>query len=226
MGSVSDVVDIFRYKAIPYAPKNIISSYVYDKEYEYLTWEELKHKKLQKLAPDYTTNPIPTGIWDFPIPKIEVNGEELWYMVEAPKSVYGQFMPPLRLPIACKLGDPVKRSVEPTLQADDISLQQRFRIYPVEESTAPLAGKLQFNSNFECGNLERVDLITTGCQDESLADEYELYLTPDASRGGNEFWFFFRVTGMKKHQRYRMILRNYSLRLALFQDGFRPVAFR
>jgi hypothetical protein len=74
---------------------------------------------------------------------------------------------------------------------------------------------LHFNSTFECGNLDRVVMVS--------ADEYDLYVRPDSNTGGNFQWFYFAVSNVRgvRHKRFNIL--NLSRKHSLYLNGRRPV---
>jgi hypothetical protein len=74
---------------------------------------------------------------------------------------------------------------------------------------------LHFDSMFECGNLDRVVMVS--------ADEYDLYVRPDGNTGGNFQWFYFSVSNVRRVRQVRFNILNLSRKRSLYQHGRRPV---
>lgn len=76
---------------------------------------------------------------------------------------------------------------------------------------------LTFESRFECGNLHKVIRI-----DES---EYDLMTSPDINSLGHTQWFFFKVGGMVKGQKYKFNFLNFEKNGTSFSKGMKPVMY-
>ena len=76
---------------------------------------------------------------------------------------------------------------------------------------------LVFDSNFECGNLERACIV-------SLA-EYNLFLHVDTNTGGHTQWFYFAVTNTQQGRSVTFHILNCTNSVVLFKAGMRPVVF-
>ena len=100
--------------------------------------------------------------------------------------------------------------------------------------------KLVFDSDFECGNLERVEKIlrqnplssapssaSTSSPDFRLQalEEYLLYMEEEPNRNNGCQWFFFRVKNLNKRKRYSFYLCNFYKPKSSFTKGMRPVFF-
>lgn len=73
---------------------------------------------------------------------------------------------------------------------------------------------LHFDSYFESGNLDKVVMVK--------ADEYDLYLRPDANTGSHFQWFYFTVSNVNHLRQVRFNLVNLSRRHSLYDSGKRP----
>ena len=74
---------------------------------------------------------------------------------------------------------------------------------------------LHFDSRFECGNLDKVVMVSE--------DEYDLYLRSDTNTTWHYQWFFFAVANIKRERKVRFNLVNCSRNNTLFEQGMRPV---
>lgn len=70
---------------------------------------------------------------------------------------------------------------------------------------------LIFESRFESGNLSMASKISE--------TEYNLLLQQDTNSYGNTQWFFFQVSNMKLHTKYKFNILNYSKKYSLYQEG-------
>lgn len=85
---------------------------------------------------------------------------------------------------------------------------------PFQGMQQPCAG-LHFDSRFECGNLDKVVMVSE--------DEYDLYLRSDTNTTWHYQWFCFAVTNVRKRRKVRFNLVNCSRNNTLFEQGMRPV---
>eukprot|EP01022_Parablepharisma_sp_SALTPOND_P007512 TRINITY_DN1310_c0_g1_i1.p1 TRINITY_DN1310_c0_g1~~TRINITY_DN1310_c0_g1_i1.p1 ORF type:complete len:872 (-),score=51.69 TRINITY_DN1310_c0_g1_i1:1512-3938(-) len=77
---------------------------------------------------------------------------------------------------------------------------------------------LWFDSNFECGNLERVIAKSE--------TEYELYLNSDTNAVNRSQWFYFRVENTKASQTARFTIMNQTKSSYFYIEGvMRPTVF-
>jgi cytosolic carboxypeptidase protein 2/3 len=60
---------------------------------------------------------------------------------------------------------------------------------------------LQFDSNFECGNLDLAILVSPV--------EYDLLMRVDSNTKGHTTWFFFKVTNFSHQQKVKFNLINF-----------------
>jgi len=74
---------------------------------------------------------------------------------------------------------------------------------------------LQFESRFECGNLQRA--IKTG------DTTYDLLLSADLNSKNHVQWFYFRVQNMRVDVKYRFRIINNEKPHSAFSNGMRPV---
>ncbi|CAI2366514.1 unnamed protein product [Moneuplotes crassus] len=77
--------------------------------------------------------------------------------------------------------------------------------------------KLEFDANFECGNLHSAIKMTD--------TEYHLFIYPDTNTSGHTQWFYFKVSGMKKNTEYTFKIMNLSKKHSAFQKGMNPCVF-
>lgn len=76
---------------------------------------------------------------------------------------------------------------------------------------------LEFESNFECGNLHSALKMSN--------NEYHLFLYPDTNTGGHTQWFYFKVWGMLKRIDYTFKIMNFNKKHSAFQKGMNPWVF-
>ena len=93
---------------------------------------------------------------------------------------------------------------------------------------------IDFESNFECGNLQLVYLINSSKEnkDEKIYnnyninnynnkeyDVYQLFLHNDTNTTGYSQWFFFRVTNGKKNQKINLNIMNFQRKRTRYSNG-------
>lgn len=76
---------------------------------------------------------------------------------------------------------------------------------------------LIFDSNFECGNLDRVTLVSL--------NEYNLFLNVDTNTQGHSQWFYFAVTNTEENQTVTFNILNCTNSQNLFKSGMKPLVF-
>ena len=69
---------------------------------------------------------------------------------------------------------------------------------------------LDFDQNFECGNLDSVYLVD--------AYEYNLLMKVDTNTRGNTYWFMYKVTDFMVGVRYRFNILNFTRNLDIFYN--------
>lgn len=74
-----------------------------------------------------------------------------------------------------------------------------------------------FDSNFECGNLDRVSIVSLY--------EYNLFLNVDTNTKGHSMWFYFAVTNTERSRTVKFNILNCSKPIPLFKAGMRPQVF-
>ena len=72
---------------------------------------------------------------------------------------------------------------------------------------------INFESNFECGNLQLVYL------DE--INNYQLFLHNDTNTTGYSQWFFFRITNVKKNQKINLNIMNFQRKTTKYSNGLK-----
>jgi hypothetical protein len=78
--------------------------------------------------------------------------------------------------------------------------------------------RLIFDSHFECGNLDKVVMISQ--------NEYDLFLNSDTnSKFPNSQWFYFSTTNTKEGQIVRFNIQNCSKNPGLIKAGMTPAVF-
>ena len=76
---------------------------------------------------------------------------------------------------------------------------------------------LEFNSQFECGNLRKAIQVRTY--------EYDLILSPDVNTNHHHQWFYFQVSNIEAGIKYRFNIVNCEKLNSQFNFGMRPVMF-
>lgn len=84
-----------------------------------------------------------------------------------------------------------------------------------EASGRPLGPGLHFESNFECGNLQRAVKVTN--------EEYDLVLSFDTTTNSYVQWFCFSVTNYTPGETYRFSIINMEKTSSTFNEGQRPL---
>ena len=72
---------------------------------------------------------------------------------------------------------------------------------------------INFESNFECGNLQLVYL------DEM--NNYQLFLHNDTNTTGYSQWFLFRITNVKKNQKINLNIMNFQRKTTKYSNGLK-----
>ena len=75
--------------------------------------------------------------------------------------------------------------------------------------------EIEFNSFFECGNLDKVVKIKE--------NEYDLYMRSDTNTYGNYKWFYFSVCNKTEDRVIRLNIVNFKEQHSLFNQGQKPV---
>ena len=78
-------------------------------------------------------------------------------------------------------------------------------------------GSLVFDSFFECGNLDKVEMLSP--------TEYDVYIRPDSNTSTHMHWFYFSVTGFRTLAKVKLNVVNFSRSSSLFAAGMRPKLF-
>lgn len=76
---------------------------------------------------------------------------------------------------------------------------------------------LTFDSNFECGNLNKVFAISS--------NEYNLYVNSDTNNISQMNWFYFKVSGTKKNTLVKFHVQNLKRQVYFIQNGMKPLIF-
>jgi len=69
----------------------------------------------------------------------------------------------------------------------------------------------QFDSDFECGNLD--------CAIHLGGNEFDLFLRPDANTHGHFMWFYFSVRGLKRGEKIKLNIVNMTKKHSLYLQG-------
>jgi hypothetical protein len=86
--------------------------------------------------------------------------------------------------------------------------------FPIEVDQSKI---LIFDSNFECGNLDKVTIVSL--------DEYNLYLNPDTNTKGYSQWFYFAVSNTSNNRKVTFHILNCTNPAGLFKRGMKPLVF-
>ena len=117
------------------------------------------------------------------------------------------------------------------LADESATFQGSFRetVYLRDDPTRTTMSDLNFSSDFECGNLQRVDRIHSSSYRVDEPIHYALWLhsdpcigEPDKSTVSTQ-WFFFRCTGMQENVEYRFHIVNFCKQTSVLSNGMRPV---
>ena len=77
-----------------------------------------------------------------------------------------------------------------------------------------LNGKiLGFDSAFECGNLDRVVMVSE--------KEYDLYMRPDTNSSKHHQWFYFKTTAHKAMGKVKFNILNFTKKKSLYHSGMK-----
>lgn len=76
---------------------------------------------------------------------------------------------------------------------------------------------LEFDSNFETGNLDTAVKISP--------KEYDLFMRTDSNTRGHCHWYNFKIKGMKRGVRYKFNISNFTKKKCLYVRGMRPYIF-
>ena len=74
---------------------------------------------------------------------------------------------------------------------------------------------LEFDSSFECGNLDKVVKISKS--------EYDLYMRSDSNTYGNYKWFYFKVINKSEDRAVKLNIVNFKELHSLFNEGQKPM---
>jgi hypothetical protein len=90
---------------------------------------------------------------------------------------------------------------------DYLAMEMKTKLPPsVEEDYV-----LDFDQNFECGNLDSAYLVTEY--------EYNLVMKVDTNTKGNTYWFMFKVNEFQVGSRYKFNIMNFSRNLEKFYSS-------
>eukprot|EP01022_Parablepharisma_sp_SALTPOND_P018752 TRINITY_DN310_c0_g2_i1.p1 TRINITY_DN310_c0_g2~~TRINITY_DN310_c0_g2_i1.p1 ORF type:complete len:1282 (-),score=157.74 TRINITY_DN310_c0_g2_i1:3773-7618(-) len=110
-------------------------------------------------------------------------------------------------------------AVDDLLQSPEVS--NEIKAYYNSDTQTKLPEQLDqdkilvFDSNFECGNLDRVSIASLS--------EYNLFLNPDTNTRGHSQWFYFAVTNTFKDRTVQFNILNCTKPVGLFKGGMRPL---
>lgn len=86
-----------------------------------------------------------------------------------------------------------------------------------KQKEAKIRGYLCFDSFFECGNLNRVVMISQ--------NEFDLYLNGDTNSSNKVQWFYFAVTNTKANLTVKFNIMNQTKFPYFYKEGMSPLAF-
>lgn len=75
--------------------------------------------------------------------------------------------------------------------------------------------EIEFDSAFECGNLDKAVKISK--------NEYDLYMRSDTNTYGNYKWFYFKVLNKSEDRCVKLNIVNFKERHSLFNQGQKPM---
>lgn len=78
-----------------------------------------------------------------------------------------------------------------------------------------MRGDLQFDANFECGNLDNAKQVSKF--------EYELHLRPDYHNTKHRLWFYFTIKNADRGQKVLFTVPNMSKGRSSYRDGMTPI---
>jgi len=87
---------------------------------------------------------------------------------------------------------------------------------PAETAGSAPRGDLVFSSNFESGNLGKVEELVP-------QSEYNLQIQPDSHNHRYRVWFYFSVSNVRKKQVVVLNIINFSKGKSLYRDGMTPL---
>ncbi|KAM3147801.1 hypothetical protein pb186bvf_000129 [Paramecium bursaria] len=120
-----------------------------------------------------------------------------------------------------KLDIPVLRMNQQTIYVG-MAYKDTHQIHQILDKNKPkkcreyqgmLAQGLEFDSSFECGNLDRVDKIGL--------NEYNLYMRIDTNSIGHSNWFYFKVRNTQK-TKVKFNICNFTKPQTLYLKGLKP----
>ena len=89
---------------------------------------------------------------------------------------------------------------------------------------------INFESNFECGNLQLAYLINSNKENKEKSffnnnnndiDHYQLFLQNDTNTTGYSQWFFFRIKNGKKNQKINLSIMNFQRKTTKYSNGIK-----
>jgi len=106
---------------------------------------------------------------------------------------------------------------------DNPEVAQEIRMYYESELESKFLENVDqekiliFDSNFECGNLDRACIISL--------NEYNLYLNTDTNTKGHCQWYYFSVTNTEEGTSVKFNIINFRKWLPLYKIGMKPLVF-
>lgn len=98
--------------------------------------------------------------------------------------------------------------------------------FPVRGKITKTIGEITFNSNFDSGNLDRVEECHNSSPD---VVEFKLWIAPDCAgtgyENGNRSWFYFGISAPASQQgkTIRINIMNMNKQMRLYQQGMTPI---
>jgi cytosolic carboxypeptidase protein 6 len=87
---------------------------------------------------------------------------------------------------------------------------------PAAHDAAAPRGELLFRSDFESGNLGKVEELVP-------QSEYDLQIQPDSHNHRYRVWFYFSVSNVRQKQVVMLNITNFSKGKSLYRDGMTPL---
>lgn len=84
---------------------------------------------------------------------------------------------------------------------------------PAHKSLYSSGEVLSFDSNFECGNLDRVVMTSP--------NEYDLYMRPDTNSQGHHQWFYFKAVSKRPLGQVKFNILNFTKSRSLYEQGMK-----
>ena len=96
------------------------------------------------------------------------------------------------------------------------ALKRAAHQIPAAHDAAAPRGELLFRSDFESGNLGKVEELVP-------QSEYDLQIQPDSHNHRYRVWFYFSVSNVRQKQVVMLNITNFSKGKSLYRDGMTPL---